>query len=127
MSSSSPNQLVEWLKANMEKNNWGIREVARRAGVSHPTISDLLNGKEPSLNTSVALAKLFNTTPEFILTLAGIFPKKSNDDLTPKKRELMYLAEQADDETIELAIAVLTTAWERKKRLGPANGKRKDA
>ncbi len=113
--SSSPNELIEWLTLNMNKNNWGVREVARRAGVSHPTVSDVLNGKPPSLDTSVALAKLFNTTPELILRMAGVF-SSGKDDLSPKKRQLIHLAEQSDDDAVDMALAVLETAWERKKR-----------
>jgi transcriptional regulator with XRE-family HTH domain len=74
MSPKYPNNLPVWLKLRMESQNWGVRELARRAGVSHPRISDALNGKEPSLDTAIVLARLFKETPEAILRIAGVLP-----------------------------------------------------
>src|SRR5678816_1152069 len=72
MSPKHTNKLPTWLKLKMEAQNWGVRELARRAGVSHPRISDVLNGKEPSLDTAIVLARLFKESPEAILRTAGV-------------------------------------------------------
>lgn len=80
MAPSYPNNLPLWLKLKMEDRNLGIRELARRTGVSHPTISEVLNGKPPSLVTAIVLAKLFDETPETILRISGLLPPISNVD-----------------------------------------------
>jgi len=41
----------------MNDENVGVREFARRLGVSHPTVSDVLAGGKPSLKTCRAIAK----------------------------------------------------------------------
>ena len=70
------NKLIEWLKKNMEAKNFGVRETARMAGISHPLISDVLKGGKPSYETCLALANLFKTPPEEVLRMASMLPPK---------------------------------------------------
>jgi transcriptional regulator with XRE-family HTH domain len=116
MSLRYPNNLPEWLKLKMEDHNLGMRELARRVGVSHPTISDALNGKAPSLDTAIALAKVFDETPEFILRTAGILaPIGSIDEF----REI--LLRETANLTREEQLEVLAYI-SMKKRLKQENG-----
>lgn len=82
-------QLSEWLTTNMQINNLGIRETARRAGISHPLISDILNGGKPSLETCSVLAGLFKTPPEQVLRLAGLLPPKAHKDIIQERADFL--------------------------------------
>ena len=67
-------ELTAWLRMNMERRNFGVSETASAAGISHPLISDSFKGKKPSMETCTVLAKLFKTTPEQVLRMAGLLP-----------------------------------------------------
>jgi len=76
-----PQGFIDWLQEEMERRNLGIRETARLAGVSHPTVSDILNGKQPSIKTCKALAKVFGKEERWVAVLAGYFKPEPN--ITP--------------------------------------------
>jgi transcriptional regulator with XRE-family HTH domain len=116
MSPKHPNNLPVWLKLKMESHNWGVREVARRAGVSHPRISDVLNGKEPSLDTAIVLARLFKETPELILRTAGVLaPIPEIDEF--RETLIKETLDMSRDELNELLAYI-----SMKKRLRNADG-----
>ena len=121
MSSRYPNKLPEWLKLKMEERNLGMRELARRVGVSHPTISDALNGKPPSLDTALALAKVFEETPEFVLRTAGVLAPIATID---EFREILLreTAEMSKDEQLEVLAYI-----SMKKHLKRGNGQKPSA
>lgn len=91
-----PDDFVAWLNSQMEGKGWGIRETARRAGVSHPVISDILNlRKKPSFETCKALAELFEFPPEYVMRLAGLLQQLPNRD--PDDEEMLHLFGQLDE------------------------------
>lgn len=73
-----PRGFIDWLQGEMDQRNLGIRETARLAGVSHPTISDILNGSRPSIKTCKALAKVFGREERWVAILAGYFKPDPN-------------------------------------------------
>lgn len=74
----APQEFIDWLQKEMDQRNLGIRETARLAGVSHPTVSDILNGKRPSIKTCKALAKVFGREERWVAILAGYFKPETN-------------------------------------------------
>ena len=76
MSKRATREFIDWLKNQMSAHDWGIRETARRADVSHTSISNIINLEEqPTFETCKALAKAFDVSPIFVLELAGQLPK----------------------------------------------------
>jgi transcriptional regulator with XRE-family HTH domain len=72
---NAPKEFIDWLNIEIKKRNLGIRETASKVGVSHPTNSDIVtNGKKPSLDTVLKLAKAFEKSPVFLARLAGLIP-----------------------------------------------------
>jgi transcriptional regulator with XRE-family HTH domain len=74
----------------MKEKGWGVRELARRAGVSHPIISDALNGKGASFDTCKALAFLFRVPAEQVLRMAGLLPNKTAKVEIVERAEHLY-------------------------------------
>jgi transcriptional regulator with XRE-family HTH domain len=74
------NKLPEWLTRKMKEQNMGVIELAHEIGVWPQTISDLLNGKEPSFDIAVALARVFNEVPESILRMGGVLSPVSESE-----------------------------------------------
>ena len=98
-------KLSDWLMANMQNHNLGTRETARRAGISHPLVSDILNGGKASLETCTVLAELFNTPPEEVLRLAGLLPSRAQKDVILERAD--YLMERLSPEKQQQAIEYL--------------------
>ena len=100
-------------------------DLAVKAGVTRGAISFVVTGnRRPSPELLSKIADALKLPEELAFRAAGLL-RPINDDLSPQKRQLIHLAGQADDETVELAIALLEAASQRKKRLGA--GKRKSA
>ena len=74
-----------------------MRELARKSGISHSTISQVINGAQPpTYEFCIAIAKGFGLAQDEVLTLAGKLPKPP--EWTPDLQEWTYLFEQLTDE-----------------------------
>ena len=52
-----------------KKNNYSLRQLAKKAGLSHGFISDIEHNRcKPSIDSLLMLAKALNVSPEFFLT-----------------------------------------------------------
>ena len=74
-------EFLQMIKARMKEENLGIRELARRIGVSHPTITDIVTyGNMPSFDTYNKLSKWLNISEEAGLRKSGLLPLKPESD-----------------------------------------------
>jgi len=74
-------EFLQMIKARMKEENLGIRELARRIGVSHPTITDIVTyGNMPSFDTCNKLSKWLNISEEAGLRKSGLLPLKPDTD-----------------------------------------------
>lgn len=74
-------EFLQMIKARMKEENLGIRELARRIGVSHPTITDIVTyGNMPSFDTCNKLSKWLNISEEAGLRKSGLLPLKPETD-----------------------------------------------
>jgi len=115
-------KLSAWLMSNMKINNLGTRETARRAGISHPLISDILSGGRPSLETCNVLASLFKTPIEEVLRLAGLLPPKAEQDVIKERAD--YLMERLSPDKQQQAVnylEFLVTQEEKEEERGRSN------
>lgn len=77
----APVEFIRKIKTRMNEQNLGVSELARRIGVSHPTVIDLVTyGKKPSFNTCIALSTWLNQSPVLTLQEAGLLPPETIDD-----------------------------------------------
>ncbi|MBE0684826.1 MAG: helix-turn-helix transcriptional regulator [Anaerolineaceae bacterium] len=102
---NNTDKFIDWLKINMEAKNFGVRETARAAGISHPLILDAMKGKKPSYETCIALANLFKTPPEEVLRMASLLPTKPAQDVIKERAE--YLMEHLSPANQKKAIDYL--------------------
>ena len=85
-----PPEFVKILQDAMDKNGWGVRELGRRAGLSHTLISNIINlGEQPTFDTCVALAPVLELTPLTLIYMAGLLPKPP--EWKPKLEEAVAL------------------------------------
>lgn len=65
--------LSTWLANELKTRGWSIRELARRANISHTTIADVLSGQRaPTWDFCATIARTLGEQPENILRLAGL-------------------------------------------------------
>jgi len=100
----APETFVKWFKDQMAAHNWGVREAARAIGVSHPTISEILAGRQPSFETCVRAAQAFGVAPLVVLVQAGLLPENAEDaTFEDMKFVLSQLSARDRQELLEFA------------------------
>jgi transcriptional regulator with XRE-family HTH domain len=76
--------IARWLVAECEARDLSWAEASRRAGVDKGTISAIVRGHQPGLETCKAFAAFFETPLEDVLRLAGHLPAESPTELPPE-------------------------------------------
>jgi transcriptional regulator with XRE-family HTH domain len=62
-----------WLMNELKDRRWSMRELARRAGISHTWVADIANAeKEPSADFCIAISEALNYSREYVMRRAGI-------------------------------------------------------
>ena len=86
---TSENQILQtgdfaaWLKAEVARRGWSLRELGRRSGLSGAAVSAVTVGSQkPGLRFCVQVAGAFSLAPEDVLRRAGLLPP-----LPPSVRE----------------------------------------
>jgi len=72
---SMSTKLIDWITKEINLRGWSVRELARRAYLSHATINGVLTekaGAGPDFCTGIARA--FRVPPDQVFRLAGLLP-----------------------------------------------------
>ena len=70
-------ELTTWLSTELERRGWSIRELARRANISHTWIANVLSGQRPaSWDFCAAIAQALLKQPEEVFRLASLLPNR---------------------------------------------------
>lgn len=109
-------ELINWIDRELEERGWSMRELSRRSGMSHGTISDVLNDRtNPGLDFCVGVARALDVPPENVLRMAGLIPRRTT------RRELideiLYHFEGLSEDD-QLRIITMTWALSRRGRVG---------
>jgi transcriptional regulator with XRE-family HTH domain len=68
-------KLSTWLANEIETRGWSIRELSRRAGISHTTVADVISQQRiPTWDFCAAIAGALDKSPEDVFRLAGLLP-----------------------------------------------------
>lgn len=69
--------LAEWLVQILDERKLSFRDLARMAGISHTTVSQVISGQRPATaDFCISIAKPLGARPEDVLRLAGHLPPK---------------------------------------------------
>lgn len=104
--------LIELIKNEMIKRNLSIREFAKLVGVTHPTISAILEGEEPSYDICRKLAPILHLPLETVLRAAGLLPPVSPD--TEYQEEFFHLLSQLSPQERQEILELLRFKTERR-------------
>ena len=104
------------LNAMKEAGITSQSELARRAGLSKGTISNLINGTKGVGNDSLSsIARALHLPPELVYEKASVFPPKS--DLSAIKRAAIHAIESATEDDVEFINEWLTKREGHSKKL----------
>lgn len=110
----------DWLLEQLRERNLSQSELAKQAGISKGTVSNLVNGtKGAGQDSLIAIARVLRLPPDLLFEKAGLFSAKP--ELTPKKRELMERLRDAEEADVQMVIEILEAAVRAKQRQVPGN------
>lgn len=111
----APIEFVEKVKAKMETDNLGVRDLAKILGISHPTVTELVtHGNRPSVDTCLALAKWLKQSDVSTLREAGILPPDPSDEINFE--DWKNLLQQMTKEEREYHLQIGTVTVERRQK-----------
>lgn len=86
-----------WLILELDKKKWSQADLARSAGVTRTTISDVISGKaNAGFDACVGIAKALKLPPEYVLRVAGLLPKVPEKGL--EEEQLLFMFRQMGDD-----------------------------
>ena len=106
-----------WLLNTLRERKLSQSELARLAGISKGTVSNLINGTSGvGPDSLTAIAHALKLPVDLVFEKAKMLPQKP--ELSPIKRKLIHVAEsdELQDSDIELAITILEQRIEFNKK-----------
>jgi len=67
-------RIIQLVSEEISRRNLSIRDFAKLVGVSHPTISAILNGDQPSFDVCAKLAPVLRIPLDAVLRAADLLP-----------------------------------------------------
>ena len=80
----------DWLNLEIDRREMSQAKLAKSAGISRTSISDILSGKQRAgFDVCVAISRALHIAPENVLRAAGLLPPVSEN--TSDQEDLLYL------------------------------------
>jgi transcriptional regulator with XRE-family HTH domain len=99
-------EIGEWLGRQLERRAWSSSELARRAGISQSSVSNVLTGKQiPGLEFCKGVARALGGRAEELLRLAGHLPPMPAPVV--EEREALRLLRGLSDPMRGVALSLL--------------------
>ena len=101
----------DWLTQEMDRRGWKTSRLARRSGLAHSTIGDVLSRRtSPGATFCKRIAVALNIPPDQVLRQAGILPPAATGGQEELLDYLQYLTEEDRDTILRIA----RTLYERR-------------
>lgn len=96
-------RLRNYVEEELDSRGWTMRELGRRAHLSHGTISNLLASKsEPTPDTLTAIAQALGEPPEKLFRMAGLLRQPRGDDEATVQDMIAIMRELTPDERLRV-------------------------
>ena len=87
----------DWLNLEIERREMSQAKLAKSAGISRTSISDILSGKQRAgFDVCVAISRALHIAPENVLRAAGLLPPVAGN--VAEKEDLLHLFDQMSKE-----------------------------
>lgn len=91
MMSHVDTNLAVWINNEAKQRGWSLRQVARRSGISHSTVSRLANAEiRATAETCRALALAFGISAEDLFRIADLLPGEEASSNHIRQRRIVY-------------------------------------
>lgn len=77
---------TDWFNRSLDEREWGVRQFAQKAGVSHTAVVNWMRGAKPSPENCDKIARAFRVPVSTVRDIAGYGPVEDADrvlNLTP--------------------------------------------
>lgn len=101
-------QFSEWLLLAIEQSGLNNSEVARRAGLSHARISQVLSGDPPGKSFLLKIAPALGKSRTEAFKAAGLVDRSAEDDAPPNVREMIGKFSRLSDEDQIYILKIVT-------------------
>ena len=114
-------RLTDWLSNQLDARGWSYNELARRAGLSSGTVSNVMAGRSnPGLDFCAGVAEALGESPEVLLRMAGLLPEVGADG--DREARVLHVFRRLSPEQQEAAIAMLRGLAAFSRRAGEVQG-----
>ena len=104
---------IDWLSEKLENRGWSMREFARRAQISHSTVSKILGGDlEPSWEFCSAIARPLGEPVWSVARIAGLIPKASRNSPTFQEIEEL-VGRLTEEQRLEVIRYLKYLIWQK--------------
>jgi transcriptional regulator with XRE-family HTH domain len=94
-------EFPDWLNQELNKRGWTYSELARRAGISHSTVSTVISrASKPGPEFCLGIARALGLPPEDVFRKAELLPPLRDDKLTREIISLFPLLKKEDMEAL---------------------------
>jgi len=101
-------KLAIWINDKLTEKNWSQRELARRAQISHTTVSKVLSGQlKASYEFCEIIASAFGEPKETVFRIAGLLPALPSSENDLVLQELLEIAQDMSLTTRQQALKYL--------------------
>ena len=98
-------EFVDWLTGEIRQSGLSYSEIARRGGISHVRISQVMNGEPPGANFCLGIARGLNLPPEEVMRRAGILPSLPPE--VAEEKEVIRIVRELSRQLRRSALAML--------------------
>lgn len=109
-----------WLQSVLDNQDWSLRELARKSGVSPQTISYVLRGERGvGLDLCMGLSTALSVPLEEVLRIAGILPRlEAGTEADPTIQAVLDRLRHLTPEERNEALSLVDVVYRRKHK-GP--------
>ena len=105
MKSENVEEFLRWLDDELSKLHLTDYQFAKKAGLTHTTLSKARKGKLPGWDACVKIANALHVDPVFVFRMVGLLPKRI--EAKPEREQLIYICEHLPEDWVPAATRVV--------------------
>jgi transcriptional regulator with XRE-family HTH domain len=105
MKPENVDEFLKWFDDELSKLHLTDYRFAKKAGLTHTTVSKARKGNLPGWDACVKIANALHVDPVFVFRMVGLLPKRP--ELKPEREELIFICENLPEDWVPAAMRVV--------------------